>query len=694
MLTLLYPGMLLGAATAVIPWAIHLLLRPRPRRVIFPALRFAHPALTAGRRASRLRELALLALRTVALGTAVLALAGANCRSSASGARGTATEVLVLDDSLSTAYQLGERSAFDQLRRSASARLRAPLPEGSSRTLVLASDDAASDVDDPLGRLSRATPRGTRPLGEALRRAAAALERGAGLRRLTILTDLAAHALRDVDPSWAPAALRGALEAEVLVARDPAPANTLAMLQLDDDTVLRADAPLEFSVALQSASVPSGVSLALRSDDRALGRAGPQVLTALRESWMLRCEPLPTGLHALELSVEPTDRLAPDDRRYAAVEVGPPPRAFLIAPAESASLAVRILENLLAPTGAATDQLRWQYQLIARVSEISHDVHPDLIVLTEPSTLADDDVASLRTHVALGAQLLVVSAASESDATSDANTAWSALAREFFVGDPELHHQELPCSWSRTSRFPKHGAGFDELPRCRIRRAWRVTPVAKARVEALLGDETPLLLSLRHGRGELWLLTTSPAPAWSDLGTRAAPLLSLLHALGGFSRRGAARIADFAVHGSDRRTIPGVTADGLVSVVRVAAGAGQPTWVRMTAGAPEHAWPANEPGVYAIRTAAGRPAEALYSVNWPVDESDLTGLSAGELSSRLGVVRVQVTDASTAALPTQNATPGGSTEPGLVAAVALLALLISESLLAGRGARRPPIAAP
>ena len=44
------PALLAGAAAAVLPFVIHWLLRPRPRRVAFPAVAFLSAALASGLR--------------------------------------------------------------------------------------------------------------------------------------------------------------------------------------------------------------------------------------------------------------------------------------------------------------------------------------------------------------------------------------------------------------------------------------------------------------------------------------------------------------------------------------------------------------------------------------------------------------------------------------------------------------------
>ena len=64
-----------GLAAAAVPVLIHLLLRPRPRRQPFPAIRFILQSREAAERTNRLKRLILLAMRTLAVVLIVALLA-------------------------------------------------------------------------------------------------------------------------------------------------------------------------------------------------------------------------------------------------------------------------------------------------------------------------------------------------------------------------------------------------------------------------------------------------------------------------------------------------------------------------------------------------------------------------------------------------------------------------------------------
>src|SRR5215470_9619298 len=68
-------SLLLGGAFVAIPIVLHLIMRQRPKQLIFPALRFIHERRLANQRRLQLRHWLLLALRCGAIGLFALALA-------------------------------------------------------------------------------------------------------------------------------------------------------------------------------------------------------------------------------------------------------------------------------------------------------------------------------------------------------------------------------------------------------------------------------------------------------------------------------------------------------------------------------------------------------------------------------------------------------------------------------------------
>src|SRR5262249_61420882 len=126
-MTFLHP-MLLGGLIAVgLPILLHLLMRQKPKHVMFPAFRFLQQKAKRNQRKIRLRHLLLLLLRMLLLTLICLALAKPRIFSERVGpivgANQAAAAVLVVDTSLSMDYQSGGKSRLEDAKQRALAAL-------------------------------------------------------------------------------------------------------------------------------------------------------------------------------------------------------------------------------------------------------------------------------------------------------------------------------------------------------------------------------------------------------------------------------------------------------------------------------------------------------------------------------------------------------------------------------------------
>src|SRR4029079_280770 len=76
-------SLLLGGALIAVPVVLHLIMRQRPKQLVFPALRFVHERRLANQRRLQLRHWLLLALRCGAIGLFAAALARPSVASAA-----------------------------------------------------------------------------------------------------------------------------------------------------------------------------------------------------------------------------------------------------------------------------------------------------------------------------------------------------------------------------------------------------------------------------------------------------------------------------------------------------------------------------------------------------------------------------------------------------------------------------------
>src|SRR5262245_35493964 len=120
-MTFVFPLFLGGLLLVGVPVLLHLILRPKPKRLPFPAFRFLAQRHQSNQRKLRLRHLLLLALRMLLIAAICLALARPKIfseRVNLGGERSVAA-VLLFDTSYSMEYAVAGRSRLDDAKRRA-----------------------------------------------------------------------------------------------------------------------------------------------------------------------------------------------------------------------------------------------------------------------------------------------------------------------------------------------------------------------------------------------------------------------------------------------------------------------------------------------------------------------------------------------------------------------------------------------
>jgi hypothetical protein len=131
-MTFIFPILLGGLVLVGIPILLHLIMRQKPKHLLFPAFRFLLQRHQTNQRKIRLRHLLLLALRLLIIVAICLALARPKIFSERLnlGSDRPVAAVLVFDTSYSMQYSSGGETRLDAARRRAQELLD-ELPEGS-----------------------------------------------------------------------------------------------------------------------------------------------------------------------------------------------------------------------------------------------------------------------------------------------------------------------------------------------------------------------------------------------------------------------------------------------------------------------------------------------------------------------------------------------------------------------------------
>ena len=361
-MTFLHASLLAGTALVALPILLHLIMRQRPVRLEFPALRFIQKRHDANRRRLRLRHLLLLLLRAGAI--ALLAFALARPSVKLPGAMGTqeapVAAAMVFDAAPHMLYR------HENLTRLEAAQefgqwLLTQLPDGSEIATIDTRLDTAAAFAPDLGaakdrieRLSIAA--NSRPLPETLI-AAAELLKTSGLagKEIYVFTDLSRG-------SWPPeqaAAMQKQIESvgdcglyviDVGV-EDPIDYG-LAETRLSAE-VLASNGTLGVESGLTCTGRPDtrGVELFILDDEgRPQKRSEQNVEAAPGEIRPIefRIGGLEPGTHQGSLRLVGSDGLPADDARYFTFEVKPAWRLLLAAPKPAERYAL-FLREALAP---------------------------------------------------------------------------------------------------------------------------------------------------------------------------------------------------------------------------------------------------------------------------------------------------------------------------------------------------------
>lgn len=695
------PALLLGVAASALPVVIHFLLRPKARRVRFPPVTFLATALASGQRAQRVRDGWLLALRALLVGLVAILLAGPTCSRPrpADAIDAPIAAMLVLDDSWSTRYGIDATTSVLEQCLAAADSVAADAsnwPQPSALALFRADPDAApiepsgdfAAARDALSKVADAPPHAA-TLARSLRDAARTLASSRQpLRRLFIFTDLAAHAWRDV-----PVGLLANIDdlAVRVISPYSERRSNIGLLTAAGPTAVHPEsAPVPIAITVEAAGLDAAATFVALRDASELVRAGPIALAAgAAHDFGLNLPPAPRGTHGVEIRVEPRDRLPFDQARYVAWQSGLRPRAWLVAGTDQfdVELTTTLYRNLLAPESLEPARQLIDFEWLDAISVSARavatsrpaQVRPDLIVVLPAPEVPDAAGQALLKHVEDGAVLLLACGSRERMID------WPGLRRVFSSEAPTLERIDRTSSilWERNSDFAGKVEGTDELTRSAVRRRVGFGELADGViVQARYADDKPAVLSKRHGRGEVYLLTTSPDPQWSDIGIRASGLLSWLHALIARTRESADAVRNTTIGEPLRAPLPWPAGRGIPAVQNEIAGAPLPTLPKPVDGRIE-ALPVRLPGVYVIRSADG--SAMRIAANWPAEESDLRPITIERLRAILGTDRVHIGEDTGAGTPSAAGRwLSGSLDPLTWWPLLLIGVVAAEMWLASR----------
>lgn len=735
-----YPVLLAGGLAVAAPWVIHLLMRPRPRRVIFPALAMLHSELTEGRRASRVRHIRLLLIRSIMILLLASLLAGPTCDVARNGAWTTAVNVLLVDDSPSMEYRESGGTVAAIVRSAAVSLLKAEhTASPASRWWLFRTSDRGHDPAElTTAAILRAmtephVPVEASTLAGPLCSIRAIIDRTGVAARILIATDMTAHAWRDVPPALFDSNQSISVG---LVDAGLAERANLAVIATDVERPIRSDSNTgRIGVTVNARGFRSTATVLVHEIRADSGKAEllARVELPIDRDGVHRCTltipAMEAGDHVLRARIAPSDRLDFDQSRDFIVRSSPRPRVLVPSNSpDSSDLALDIVENLLAPASLAPAARPVSLRRIAASSLCESAKDADVVILTGDMTGDRDGSAGLKREIERGLNVVLfpsvdstgdwaglsgyVIASPPRRLDSPTRIRWRAYVNETdraigATGSADVNEwrweggasgSEPPASSSWVRGRSRTGApvfdafrdvGLGDLVACSVVSRLEGIPAAGSVIHADFQDGVPALWSRAVGQGRVWFVATSPDPAWSDLGQRAAGLLTLLHRIVEHAADVVAEVPGFIVGESTRARLRGMPERGTARVRCLTDATVEPERVGIESSLPQRDWPTPTAGVFAVSYQGARRAEDYYVVAWPAEESDLTPISLDEIARRLGVRSVEVTARSRRSQSDPPATELIALEFTAESGVALLLIvaMLLELVVANRSTR-------
>jgi hypothetical protein len=656
--TFAQPWLLIGALAGLIPLAVHLFDRRKPRPHPFAAIAFV---LRSQRRTAsrlKLKRILLYTLRTLILLAIPLALARPELRrpgAAVSRAVGPAATVVVVDRGLAMRWTDGQ-SLFEKARseaRSAVATLGPEdpvtvLPCGPQVTPPTAPGLDRSEAREVLDKMRPAWS--TADLSRCFEVAARALEESptAG-KRIVVVSAFTAGSLRLETPL---PTLRGPNDKRIrpeMVLRDVArgykvlPNHFLAEVKAEPAPQSGARAvQVSFTVRNVSDAPAKEIQATVELSGRVVGKTFLELTPGgtAQKTLTVRSEVGGAVVGAVTLS---PDGLAEDDRRDFVVQVPRELRALVV---NGAPNPVRYRDEvffleaaLTAPSSPVRPVVK---DASAGLRESLEGV--DVVVLANVPAPGPEEVARLKAFVERGGGLLI----SMGDKVEP--EPWTARMGELLPrplrlvkaagsesGAGDGRQAKLgEVHWSDPLFAPFSGRGREGLMGARFQRYMLVEGGAKSdgsEVLAAYDDGAPAVLTARRGRGRVLLFTSTLDRDWGDFAIRTSYLPLM--------QRAAAWLAGAL---DERETLEGrvgqtltMHPDPQAPVASVKSPSGAQVPLRNEPDRGLEVGPLPEPGLYRTFDAAGQllPASQFPVTLDPAD-SDLTRLDEAQLQAYFG----------------------------------------------------------
>ncbi|RPI61403.1 MAG: VWA domain-containing protein [Planctomycetaceae bacterium] len=332
-LTFLFPAILVAAGAAAAPVIIHLVMRTKPRRIVFPALRFVKKTHNASVSKLRLKHIILLAMRMLAI--ILIAAFIARWQIAAWTSAPTQTQpvaaVIIIDNSGSMAYRHNGQTLLTRAKQMAGHVIEI-LPSGSRIAIVESGDPmgpagfvgdrklAAKQIADIPADLGHAS------LAQAITRGVSLLDKSdLPVKEVYIATDMTA-------PAWRDAVDVKAVKSQFVILDCGTGQDTnmsLGEVKLSDSAV-PVGASVQLDTSLFGGHVGGDINVQAELDGQPVFQQAVHLTAGQWSPLEFSVQPRREGVLAGRVFIPDTDPLDMDDVRYFSLQVGPPPEVLMV----------------------------------------------------------------------------------------------------------------------------------------------------------------------------------------------------------------------------------------------------------------------------------------------------------------------------------------------------------------------------
>ena len=553
-LSFLTPLLLGGMALVAVPLALHLIMRRKPVKREFPALRFLRQKAVANRRRLRLSHLFLLLLRMAALSLLALALARPVLRGAGwlADGEGPVAAAFVFDTAPRMLLREGNRTRLEQATAMAKVLIQKMPPESKLAVFDTAGGAAAfsptmAAAAARIDRLSGATP--VASPSQSLTSAVRLLQGSALPRREIYLFTDCSRGGWDNAPPFDLATSHPDMTLLVVDVGATAPRNfAIDGLELSGDRI-PAGTTLGLTVATSRVGTDGSRSVSVEmvgADGRATRRAVKPGAWKEGTGGQVDFEisGLEPGLRQGRVVIDGTDDLEVDNSRCFTVEVGAPARVLVAAPAPASRTGLFVSQAIAPVALAKAGKAAFEVTFVDAddVATLAWDDFRG-IVLVDPPPLPQATWELLGQWVAAGHGLVVWLGPAASDAArfnSEASQrvlgggivrVWRSAGGDNFLAPAALDHPLLAAFRRVGDAVP-----WQDFP---VSRHWEfepspVSPTADvadptAQVVAAYRNGLPAVVEHQFGQGMVVTVTTPVSQSaddpesWNTLATGFEP---------------------------------------------------------------------------------------------------------------------------------------------------------------------------